>query len=126
MQSIKIAVFLDQKLHDGGGYQQALNAIQITRQIPSDICTPFFVTTIVENIEVLRSCGIQACFLAISPWRRALLKVQSSIYWLPVLRLLRRCVGENIFESYLYYILDFFQNFLIDRFSISYFQLFLF
>lgn len=101
VKPINFAVFLDQNLHDGGGYQQALNAIQITRQLPPEICTLIFITTILDNIEVLQNYGIEAHFLKISPWRRALLKVRSSIYWLPMLRLLRRWIGENIFESYL-------------------------
>ncbi len=100
MRPIKLAVFFDQQLQAGGGYQQALNAAQLAMQFPLDVCIPFFVTTVANNVSVLRSYGIEAHYLPTPIWRRVILKLRTHIRWLPALHFVRRWVGENIVESY--------------------------
>mgnify|MGYP000406744546 CR=1 FL=1 len=100
MQPIKLAVFFDQKLQNGGGYQQALNAAMLTKQLPMDVCTPFFFTTVANNVSVLRGYGIEAHFLVVPKWRNFILKLRTHIRWLPAVHFIRRWVGENIVEDY--------------------------
>jgi glycosyltransferase involved in cell wall biosynthesis len=101
MRPIKLAVFFDQQLHAGGGYQQALNAAQLARQLPLDVCIPLFVTSVANNVSVLRSYGIEAHYLPIPKWRRVILKLRTLIRWLPAIHFVRRWFGENIVEGYL-------------------------
>jgi len=100
MRPIRLAVFFDQQLHVGGGYQQTLNAAQLAKQLPLDVCTLVFVTTVANNVSVLRSYGIEAHFLPMPRWRRIILKIHSLIHWLPALHFVRRWAGKNIIENY--------------------------
>ena len=56
----RLAVIFDQQVRSGGGYQQALNAVMLTRELPSDICEPIFFTTLEDNVATLAGRGIQA------------------------------------------------------------------
>ena len=60
MRPIRLAVIFDQQIRAGGGYQQALNAALLTRELPSGICEPIFFTTLEENINTLAIHGIEA------------------------------------------------------------------
>jgi len=100
VRPIKLAVFLDQQLNAGGGYQQALNAVQLVRQLPKEICIPLFVTTVASNIAVLRSYGIEAHCLQMPKWRRAMLTLRGFIQWSPAFRLIRRIFGKNAVEGF--------------------------
>lgn len=100
MKQVKVSVFLDQKIHAGGGYQQALNMAVNFKKISSDICHVVFVTCIKENIETLSSLGIDALFISIPKWKQLLLKVRRSIVYPPLLRLFRKTFGNNSFESF--------------------------
>jgi len=100
MQPIKLAIFFDQKLQAGGGYQQALNAAMLAKQIPLDVCIPFFFTTVANNIGILRGYGIEAHFLSIPKWRHILLRLRAHIRWAPAIHFVYRWAGENIVEDY--------------------------
>jgi glycosyltransferase involved in cell wall biosynthesis len=100
VRPIKLAVFLDQQLHAGGGYQQSLNAALLTKQLPSETCTTFFVTTVAGNVEMLRVHGIEASYLPLSTWQRAINRIRGLIQWPAVVRLIRRWLGEDAIERF--------------------------
>ena len=60
MRPIRLAVVFDQQIREGGGYQQALNAVLLTRELPSSLVETIYFTTLSENVETLLSFGIKA------------------------------------------------------------------
>jgi glycosyltransferase involved in cell wall biosynthesis len=99
-QPVRLAVFFDQTLHDGGGYQQALNAALLVIKLPAELVEPIFFTNNEKNIEVLRSFGINAKFLPLSFFRRGLLNVRRRILHVRILRLWKNLAGRNAFERH--------------------------
>jgi len=60
MHAIRLGVIFDQQIHVGGGYQQALNAALLARELPEELVEVVFFTTLQENISVLALHGIAA------------------------------------------------------------------
>ena len=60
MRSIRLAVIFDMQIRVGGGYQQALNAALLTRELPNSLVDVVYFTTLRENIETLQTFGIKA------------------------------------------------------------------
>ena len=77
---IKLAVFLEQKIQIGGGYQQALNSILFVNNLPKDVCESTFIVTDKENIETLSNYGINSIYLKISIFRKVVMALRSRIY----------------------------------------------
>jgi len=98
LRPVKLAVFFDQVLHAGGGYQQALNAALLVKKLPNDLVEPIFFTQYQENIETFQSFGINAIFLPLPLFRRAVLKIRRRITHSGVLGFWKKLVGRNAFE----------------------------
>jgi len=60
MRPIRLGVIFDQQIRAGGGYQQALNAALLTRELPKELAEVIFFTTLQENIATLAIHGIEA------------------------------------------------------------------
>ena len=67
---LRLAVIFDQQIRSGGGYQQALNAALITKELPEQCVQTVFFTTLEENVCVLASHGIQAELLEFSLFQK--------------------------------------------------------
>lgn len=89
MKPLKLAVIFDQRIHIGGGYQQALNAALLTRELPASLAVPIYFTTLKENIEALAKYGIHAELIRVSAFGRALTSVRRMISDQRLLRIIR-------------------------------------
>ena len=65
-KKLKIAIFFDQELHTGGGYQQAINAASLMKKLPNNLYTLKFLTLKKKNIKILKKYNIQASIIKIS------------------------------------------------------------
>jgi len=66
MKAIRLGVVFDQEIHSGGGYQQALNAALLVRELPANVAEVTFFSTLQKNIPALASHGIKAKLLSFS------------------------------------------------------------
>jgi glycosyltransferase involved in cell wall biosynthesis len=101
MRPIRLALILDQQIRAGGGYQQAMNAALLTRELPSDICEPIFFTTLEENVVTLAGHGIQAELIKFTFLRKARTYLRRLIIDARVLKLLKRLKRYSPFERLL-------------------------
>ena len=100
MRSIKIAVYLDQKLRAGGGYQQALNMILLFKSLSVDNCSIHYVTSHKNNVALLKSYGLEADYFPMPKWLEIVLRWRRSVTYPPFVKLIRRLAGRNTFEAY--------------------------
>ena len=70
MKTVRLGVIFDQQIHFGGGYQQALNAALLARELPEELVQVIFFTTLKENIPVLALHGIDAYLIHVSRFTR--------------------------------------------------------
>jgi len=70
---IKLGIFFDQKILVGGGFQQSLNAALLAKKLPNNIVSIKYFTNIKENINFLKSFGLEAEFIKFNFFQRALL-----------------------------------------------------
>jgi glycosyltransferase involved in cell wall biosynthesis len=101
MRPIRLALIFDQQIRAGGGYQQAMNAALLTRELPSDICEPIFFTTLEENVVTLAGHGIQAELIKFTFLRKARTYLRRLIIDARVLKLLKRLKRYSPFERLL-------------------------
>jgi glycosyltransferase involved in cell wall biosynthesis len=66
MRPIRLGVIFDQQIRAGGGYQQALNAALLTREISKELVEITFFTFLPENISTLAAHGIDAVTIHLS------------------------------------------------------------
>ena len=59
MRPINFAVVINQQISIGGGYQQALNAALLTRNLSPNLVNLFYFTTVRDNVQALSEVGIQ-------------------------------------------------------------------
>ena len=90
MRPFRVAVIFDQHIYAGGGYQQALNAALLLKEIPSDACELVFFTTFEDNVATLAVHGIQAELINLSIFRKAY-------------NYFRRSISGSIFFTFLRY-----------------------
>ena len=98
MRPVKLGVLLDQQIHEGGGYQQALNAAQVVRGLNPELVEPVFFTTFRDNVAALSRLGIPAQYLGFSLFGQAVLKARRLLSHPAWLILVKRLLGENAFE----------------------------
>jgi glycosyltransferase involved in cell wall biosynthesis len=99
-QPIRVAVILEQRIALGGGYQQSLNAALQIKRISSAVCEPIFLTTIKDNIAVLRAYGLPAQHMNLSRLTRIRLHLRRLLSH-DLLRLWFRLAGANPFDRIL-------------------------
>ena len=91
---IRVAVILEQPIAVGGGYQQSLNAALQIKRISAALCEPIFLTTIKDNVAVLRGYGLAAQHLHLSRFTRLRLQLRRLLSY-EVLNLWHRVAGQN-------------------------------
>ena len=62
-KKFKIAIILDQKLNEGGGYQQSLNSVLLAKKLKDDMYTLKFFTIFKNDVEKLKKFKINAEYL---------------------------------------------------------------
>lgn len=97
---IRMAVFFDQQVTAGGGYQQSINAALLVKKLPSELCSPLFVTPIRKNVHALKEYSIDALWLPLSSWNRLVLKIRSTIQWSVLCKQMHHLLGHNVLECF--------------------------
>ena len=59
---IKVAVLFEEKLSNGGGYVQSINAALLTREIKSENIEFIYISTYKENLNLLKNYNLTPCF----------------------------------------------------------------
>lgn len=97
---VRLAVFFDQQVHAGGGYQQALNAALLVGRLPKELVEPVYFTTLRENLETLANLGIEARLLKLSLISRAWLRLRAWLGNHLVLKIIKIFQKTNNFEIF--------------------------
>ncbi len=98
MRPLKLAVLFDERIHAGGGYQQALNAALLIKDLPADLVEPIFFSTVSENLETLRSFGVESYALSLPLWKRATVRLRRLVRNQPALKAIQKVSEYNAFE----------------------------
>ena len=102
MKRIRLAVFFDQQIRAGGGYQQALNAALLTRELPAELVDILFFTTLKENISALSKYGIKAKLIRLTLFDKALIYFRRLALHQSLLKVIRRINRFTPFEKYFF------------------------
>lgn len=102
MTPIRLAVIFDQQIKSGGGYQQALNAALLTRQLSPELVKPVYFTTLNDNIDILSSYGIEAIYLHLSFAEKVWMRLRSLFQLPKLLKIIQRLETLNAFEKLLF------------------------
>ena len=98
MRPIRLAVIFDVQIRAGGGYQQALNAALLTKNLSEHMVQTFFFTTLEENVSTLVGHGIQAEPIQLSFFQRARTYLRRLVTGARILKLLKRLERYSPFE----------------------------
>jgi glycosyltransferase involved in cell wall biosynthesis len=101
MRTIRLAVVFDQQIHAGGGYQQALNAALLTRELPLSLVEVTYFTMLSENVETLLKFGIKAELIQISIVSKAFTYFRRFITEPRLLKLMKRIHRYSLIEKIL-------------------------
>ena len=99
MRPIRLAIIFDQQLQAGGGYQQALNAAILTRELPRDLVDTVFFTTLSENVKVLATYGLKVVVVNLSFFERVRMYARKYMLHRRILRWIRRFERYSPFEK---------------------------
>lgn len=99
MKSIRLAVIFDQMVKSGGGYQQALNAALLTKELPKDSVEVVFFTLFKENVQTLAAHGIQAKVINFSLFEKFRNKLRGKIKNKYFFKLIKKCEKYSPFEK---------------------------
>tara|TARA_B100000886_G_scaffold305661_1_gene237542 strand:- start:38504 stop:39739 length:1236 start_codon:yes stop_codon:yes gene_type:complete len=61
-KKLKVAVLFDEKLSNGGGYVQSINAALLTKGIKSEKIEFIYISTYKENLSLLKNLNLTPCF----------------------------------------------------------------
>ena len=101
MKPVKLGVVFDQKIHAGGGYQQALNAALLAGQLPADVAEVVYFTTLKENIQALAGYGIRAVYMRLPWFAKLCVSLRRTVLHPRLLSLTGRAAAHNPFERIL-------------------------
>lgn len=97
----KIAVILDQKLDEGGGYQQSLNSALLASKLKDDLYTIKVFTIFKEDINKLKKFNINAEYLNISFFLKIVTYIKINPKYEFIYNLLKLFVNCNPLEKIL-------------------------
>ncbi|WP_067585770.1 glycosyltransferase family 4 protein [Endozoicomonas ascidiicola] len=100
MRPIRLAVFFDQTIQAGGGYQQALNAALLTLEIPGELVDVVFFTNLKENITTLSSHGVNVKLIHLSPFEKIRTYLRGAVLTPALLKVIKRFERYTPFEKY--------------------------
>jgi glycosyltransferase involved in cell wall biosynthesis len=101
MSPVKLAVIFDQEINAGGGYQQAINAALSTKKIPPDIATVYYYTNSRNNIQLLKSFGIESHYFSLNLFQRFERKIRLNISNDLLLKIWKYFKKKSTFETVL-------------------------
>lgn len=96
---IRLAVYFDQAIHAGGGFQQSINAALVARGLPKDLAMVSFFVRHKTSQNYLESLGISATLIPHSRFKNILIKIRRLVSNESVLKLIRKVFGPNSFEK---------------------------
>jgi len=96
---LRLAVIFDQQIHSGGGYQQALNAALLTKELPEQLVQTIFFTTLEENVFTLASYGIQAEFVKLSLFQKVIAYLRRLVVNPRIINLVKKLERYSPFEK---------------------------
>lgn len=98
MKPIRLGVIFDQQIGTGGGYQQALNAALLVKQLSADLVEPIYFTTLKENTRTLLEYGINAIHLDLSLYDIAWIYFLRFIQSGHIIKIIKYLSRQNPFE----------------------------
>jgi glycosyltransferase involved in cell wall biosynthesis len=101
LRPIRLAVIFDQQIHAGGGYQQALNAALLVRDVPNNLADVLYITTLKSNVKTLVEFGIKAEFMALSFFGKLRTYIRRLFLDLRVISLVKKIEPYTPFEKHL-------------------------
>lgn len=101
MRKIRLGVIFDQKIHGGGGYQQALNALLLCRNLPENLVETIYFTIFKDNIVPLAEKGIYAKHVNISYFEKVKSHFRRKIIDASLLKLIRKFNSNSALEKLL-------------------------
>jgi len=101
MRPIRLAVVFDQQIRAGGGYQQALNAALLTRELPSSLAEVIYFTTLSENVGTLLKFGIKAELIQITILSKVFSRFRRLIIEPRLLKLVKKIQAYSLIEKHL-------------------------
>ena len=101
MRPIRLAVVFDQQIRAGGGYQQALNAALLTRELPSSLVEVIYCTTLSENVDTLLKFGIKAELIQITILSKVFSRFRRLIIEPRLLKLVKKIQAYSLIEKHL-------------------------
>lgn len=102
MRPIRLGVIFDQRITVGGGFQQSLNAVLLTKKIQSSIAEVYYFTTYSENIILLQEHGISSTLLKLSKFQKTLQYLRRRIRSIRFLKFLQVILGRPPIEKVLF------------------------
>lgn len=76
---LRLAVIFDQRIEVGGGYQQALTSALGAQDLPVDLATLIYFTTVRENVHALEAYHIKATLINLSYLSRLWMKLRNKV-----------------------------------------------
>ena len=58
MKKIKVAILFEEKIINGGGFVQSLNAALLTKEIKNQMIDFIYISTYKENLKILTANGL--------------------------------------------------------------------
>ena len=101
MKVFRLAVIFDQAIHVGGGYQQALNAALLAKELSNQYLDVVFFTTIKSNVSSLASYGINSEYLHLSYFEKVRTHLRKQAQGSRALRLFKKIEETSPFERIL-------------------------
>jgi glycosyltransferase involved in cell wall biosynthesis len=98
-KSLNLAVIFDQILHDGGGFQQGINAALLTNEIPNNLASVTFFTQHKENVEILNKIGINVVLFSLNIFNRVERFLRQKIDNHYILGIWKFLIGNSKFED---------------------------
>ncbi|QDC99127.1 glycosyltransferase family 4 protein [Candidatus Methylopumilus universalis] len=97
---IELAVFFDQPLHSGGGFQQSINILFALRKIPNKVAKVKVITNSKLNAEILSDYGIDAQVLKITFFDKFIINIRNSFLNKRISKTIKYLFGYNKFEDF--------------------------
>lgn len=98
---MRLGIVFNEKLATGGGYQQALNAALIARELPDHLVHIEYFTTVKENVNVLKSYGIKVRLINLSFLSKATSYLRMRITNPLMIKIIKKIIKHSPFERYL-------------------------
>lgn len=95
---LHVTTVLDQSIYSGGGYQQALNAINLVESIDKDLICHTVLTFDRKNLIPLKDIDVDAIYVPLRRDMRLLLAIRRHLRWYPIYRYVRLLIGPNCLE----------------------------